>query len=265
VLEPAGSPQGRGGLRLGAVCLLVAMGLLTPAAARAATKPPVALLLPPGAFVFQAAPMFDAREAALRAGFEPMQLDYPLGPPKRAWRFVRSRTKRLMRRGRVVVAYGESAGGTLAADLAVHGLSRFTVANSAIPNLLRWEPNRGDWRLLATTRAHRRFLSPALHRARTPILAMASPEDTTVPYAMARRWARADPRVHLLSFSGGHTAPAGEAAAYTLELAGAFGWLSSRVNRARLAQGKPPLEGRPWVWLLTQIELLVDRLATLTP
>lgn len=223
----------------------------------------MALLLPAGGFTSPVPPMLDARSAARQAGFRPVELDYPLGLPISAWRFVRARARQLSRQGETVVAYGESAGGTLAAGLGVHGLARFTVANSPVSNLPRWDARRTNLLILATTQAQRRILSPAFHCTQTPILVMASPQDTTFPYALNRRWARGDPRVHLFSFTGGHIAPPDDPAAYRRELETAFSWLRSGLDRARPAEGEAQPENEACGVPLEDIEALVDRVLAL--
>jgi len=83
---------------------------------------PILLTLHPGAFVFGSAEdMTVADGIAEEMGFEPVPVEYPLANLPAAVAQVEEMARRYDASGREVFAYGESAGGTLAALLAQRG------------------------------------------------------------------------------------------------------------------------------------------------
>ncbi|HKG35643.1 MAG TPA: hypothetical protein VKA89_04290 [Solirubrobacterales bacterium] len=176
-------------------------------------------ILPPGGFAFPATLdlMEEARRAARAHGFQPREIDYPLGNPTRAWEFVRDDARRAVRAGREVYAYGESAGGVLSSLLAERGIAEAAVSNGAPNNLTNFytddvwsDPLPYGFGLPLSDR---RRLSPVFRPTRHPILVQQSRNGDPF-YEMNRRWAARDPRVRLAIYPGGHvrgTGPAGYA------------------------------------------------------
>jgi hypothetical protein len=161
------------------------------------------LILPPGGFGLKARPgqMDPVEEAAERAGFEPVLVLYPVGDPPGALEAVRQAAEEVGARH----AYGESAGGLLAARLTQLGVLSRTAANAPISNLFSWplpaipELGFGDgWNLTAEQLRH---LSPAFHPSPNRIDILHSLGDDIVPYVDSLLWSQRDPqrvRLHLV-------------------------------------------------------------------
>ena len=166
-----------------ATCLvLAAPAVASPAVdARAGARKPILLLIHGGGFAFDdPTRMDDAARVATARGFRPVRLEYTLWNLPRALADANRAAKRYARRG-PLFAYGESAGGTLAALVARPGRARAAVAYAPVSNLVHW---LGDqpvmMRNLGATRADLRRGSPALRRATRPILAMVPEHDSVV-------------------------------------------------------------------------------------
>jgi pimeloyl-ACP methyl ester carboxylesterase len=150
------------------------------------------------------------RARAVRAGFVPHYLSYPLKDLAGAVLAARHEARRLgtLYRGRVF-AYGTSAGGTLAELLAGDGLVSAAVAKAPISDLVGWR-----WPLTAygptyyesigasTSDLYR--LSPLRRPARRPLLIVHGRRDRIVPLGMSRRYAAKFKRAHLWVVQGGH-------------------------------------------------------------
>lgn len=92
----------------------------------------------------------------------------PLFDPLAAWHRVRDEARRLARRGRSLYAYGESAGGTLAALLAERCLVRAATVNAPVSDLTSWSlPGYpGFWESMRNAGPRTRaLLSPRFTRA----------------------------------------------------------------------------------------------------
>ena len=173
---------------------------------------PQLILIHGGSFLYED-PTFESltRERALRAGFVPHYLRYPLGDMPAAFQAARVEAIQLRATyGDAVYAYGSSAGGTLAALLAGDGLVTAALAKAPISDLLGWE-----WPLSAygpdyfeqiglTAPAARRRLSPLRRPARRPLLIMQGRGDQIVPVAMNRGYSSKFKRVYLWVVQGGH-------------------------------------------------------------
>jgi acetyl esterase/lipase len=142
------------------------------------------------------------------AGFETVAVDYPARDFAGALRASRRAAERLRSRARHVVAYGESAGGTLADLLALEGRVDAAATVAAPTDLLAW--NRGNgfyWHdTMHMTVAQRRHGSPALRRVRRrpPILLLHSPGDEVVPLDQSVALARRLPTATLVRLRGRH-------------------------------------------------------------
>lgn len=217
---------------LGRVCVTAALAagmLLSPLAAMASADPGVGggdlrcprpspsrpragvLLLHPGAFWIGLLPAQLA--GTCRAFADPalrvVAVDYPLRDLAGAVAAARHAAARLHERmgHRPVFAYGESAGGTLAALLAAGGRVDAAVAVAPLSNLLTWHD--GDvsyWRdTMRATRAQRRAASPIFAITRpSPLLLLHSPEDSVVPFADSIELFERYPTATLMALRGEH-------------------------------------------------------------
>ena len=173
---------------------------------------PQLILIHGGSFLYED-PTFEAltRQRALRAGFVPHYLHYPLGDMPAAFRAARAEAVQLRAKyGTAVYAYGSSAGGTLAALLAGEGLVSAALAKAPVSDLLSWEWPLGTYGLdyyeqigLNAPEARRR-LSPVRRPARRPLLILQGREDRVVPVAMNRAYSSKFKRVYLWVVQGGH-------------------------------------------------------------
>lgn len=202
--------------------VVVILALQSAPAAKAATSSsalgpagsvaPQLLLIHGGSFLYED-PTFEAvtGRRAVRAGFTPHYLRYPLSDMPAAFQAARAEAVRLRARyGVAVYAYGSSAGGTLAALLAGDGLVSAAVAKAPVSDLLDWEWPLGAYgsdyfeRIGLSAPAARRRLSPLRRRAREPLLILQGRRDRVVPVAMNREYAVKFKRVYLWVVQGGH-------------------------------------------------------------
>lgn len=210
----------RPGTRTRAVAALLALALLaaTPAAASsppavgdAGSAPPHLLLIHGGSFLFEDQTFEPlTRAAALRAGFIPHYLRYPLGDMPAAFQAARAEARRLRARyGSSVYAYGTSAGGTLAALLAGDGLVSAAVAKAPPTDLLGWSWPLGAYgadyyEQIGLNPTARRWLSPLRRPVRSPLLLVHGRRDRVVPASMSVAFAAKFEQVHLWVVRGGH-------------------------------------------------------------
>jgi fermentation-respiration switch protein FrsA (DUF1100 family) len=207
-----------------------ALGMAGPAA-------PQLILIHGGSFLYED-PTFESltRTRAIRAGFVPHYLRYPLGDMPAAYRAARAEAIRLRARyGDAVYAYGSSAGGTLAALLAGDGLVSAAVAKAPVSDLLDWRwplsaygPDYFERIGLAAPAARRR-LSPLRRPARRPLLIIQGRSDRVVPVAMSRAYSVKFKRVYLWEVPGRHHT---ERIRPEL-LSRAFDWLARVANAHR--------------------------------
>lgn len=183
-----------------------------PAVGPAGSVAPQLILIHGGSFLYED-PAFESltRRRALRAGFTPHYLRYPLGNMPAAFQAARAEALRLRDRyGDAVYAYGPSAGGTLAALLAGAGLVSAAVAKAPVSDLLDWEWPLGAYgpdyfeRIGLSALAARRRLSPLRRPARQPLLIVQGRRDRVVPLLMNRTYAMKFKRVSLWVVQGGH-------------------------------------------------------------
>jgi acetyl esterase/lipase len=184
------------------LCIVMAFGSEDAAAAHHPRRP-VMLLMHAGGFVSgDASYERQAAELARRRGFLARSLEYPLWNLRGAVGYVQRAARFWRRAGHPVYAYGESAGGTLAALLAERGLARSAVAYAPVVNIPRSYPEILPWIKLSLRQA--RSLSPGFHRSREPILAMVPANDGVVDPRFTWRWARRDPLVRARLVPGEH-------------------------------------------------------------
>jgi len=219
---------------------LIAAVLLVPAAADAAEPQPVLLLLHGGGF-FEGSPEamdYAAEAAAAQGGFETLQPAYPLNDLPGAFEQMRDLALALRAQGRAVYAYGDSAGGAIAAWLASNGYVRAAGAKSPPTALRAWHTRYarryvtalpGDphsWLHLRATTGAMRAYSSANRPSRRPIRIFHGCADTVVPCAMNIGFARRDPRVSLVRVPGQHADPVARARSFAMGLR----WLSARAG-----------------------------------
>jgi acetyl esterase/lipase len=147
--------------------------------------------------------MDQAAALAKRRGFITVEVDYPLCNIAAAAETAFAEADKLQRHGYRVFAYGDSAGGTLAALLAERGLAQSAVAAAPASDLLHW-PDYSDeeyrhW--FRVTRAQRYRLSPAFHRSKRRILVLQGNDGFK---SWNRAWAKRDPLVRYQSVPGDH-------------------------------------------------------------
>jgi fermentation-respiration switch protein FrsA (DUF1100 family) len=183
-----------------------------PAVGPAGSVAPHLILIHGGSFLYED-PTFESltRRRALRAGFTPHYLRYPLDDMPGAFQAARAEAVSLRARyGSTVYAYGSSAGGTLAALLAGDGLVSAAVAKAPVSDLLDWEWPLSAYgpdyfgRIGLSATAARRRLSPLRRPARRPLLILQGRRDRIVPLAMNRKYAVKFKRVYLWVVQGGH-------------------------------------------------------------
>src|SRR4029078_2541024 len=110
---------------------------------------------------------------------------------------------------RQVVAYGESAGGALAARLAQKGLVSAATAYMPPTDL----SSVADPTLTAMIQSLSarpemiRRMSVARHRTRNPVLAQIARDDVLIDPAQTEAWAKSDPRVRAQLVAGTHIYP----------------------------------------------------------
>jgi acetyl esterase/lipase len=223
-----------------ALALIAAVLLVPVAAAEAAEPRPVLLLIHGGGF-FEGSPAamdYAAEIAADEGAFLTLQPAYPLNDLPGAFQRLREVALELRDRGRRVYAYGDSAGGAIAAWLASRGLVRAAAAKSPPTALRAWRSryarhyvtalpgDRHSWRHLRAGAEDLRAYSSANRPSLRPIRIFQSCADTVVPCAMNVGFAQRDPLVSLVRVFGQHGDPASRAHSFALGLR----WLGARAT-----------------------------------
>lgn len=170
-------------------------------------------------------PQADALQR-LRPRAQVVNVDYPLGDPVNAYRFVRRIAKS---HPGPVVAYGFSAGGYIATQLAANRNVTAAVTVAGVYHLDVWAryakfPSISwDWLGISTaTGRHRAALHPG--RRSAPQLMLHGDRDHTAPLSDARTYDLEDPRARLAIMHGvGHDQPSGP-------IARAMQWLVARAR-----------------------------------
>jgi acetyl esterase/lipase len=179
------------------VCLLLVLALagslITSCGASAArSRRPVVLLFHSSGFTIPCDDpcMATAASVARADGFEPRVVDYPLWNVPAAMSAARDAVPA----DRETFAYGESAGGTLAARLAQTGRVRAAALQSPVANLPFFisslqpytpPPYTLGGMLGVPTPSSQRLYSPASHRTRHPIFLTAAASDPLTPSTMS--------------------------------------------------------------------------------
>lgn len=152
-----------------------------------------------------------SRPRAIRAGFVPHYVDYPLDDLPAAVEYAREEARRYDERYGVdhVYAYGASVGGLFSALLAAEGLVAGAVGKAPPGDLVNWNWVHGQfgphyYEEIKVTRSQLAAFSPDRHKFESPLLIYQGHLDKIVPPAMDRRFAAKDPRVFYLAVSGGH-------------------------------------------------------------
>jgi acetyl esterase/lipase len=178
------------------------------ARAKVRPKPPILLMFHAGGFIFDCTTpcLAWAEGVAERRGFEARDIEYPLGSVPAA---MAAAVDAVPPR-RHVFAYGESAGGLLAARLAQSGRVEAAAVQSPVANLPFYlsslSKETGDYslaqRLQVPTLSDQRRYSPASHGAVNRIFAVAAADDPLMPSTLA--WAKKVRRVSAVSVPGDH-------------------------------------------------------------
>ncbi len=197
------------------LCAALAWLAPTPASARARgearAERPVALLFPGGGFIFDVERLPYAGRTAWRLGFEPRVVDYPENNLRGAVRAARRAARRAGRNGRPVYAFGESAGGTLAALLAQDRLVEDAAVYCPVVDLpdfisRSYNPELYQALIKASDSELRRY-SPGFHDSARAILALRAVDDAPFINKAIRRWDRSDPETRSVAVAGSHLDP----------------------------------------------------------
>jgi hypothetical protein len=134
-----------------------------------------------------------------RPQFQPVKVDYPLWDLSGALKYSVKEARSFPNRR--VYAYGESAGGSIAARLGEMGLVRGTAVQSPIANVFKFiRRHREYWG--DNWEAEARWMSPDRHPSRGPIRAWIARNDPLAPDSW--RWAKKDPKVIGKGIPGEH-------------------------------------------------------------
>lgn len=223
------------------VSVLAVFALVLPAVSDAAPeRRPVLLLIHGGGF-FGGSPSamdYAAGIAAADGTFTTFQPAYPLNNLPAAFNRIKEMALALRAEGRPVFAYGDSAGGAIAAWLASRGFVHAAAAKSPPTALRAWHTRYGrhyatappgdphSWRYLRATPQALRAYSSANRPSLRPLRIFQSCADTVVPCAMNIGFARRDPWVSLMGVWGQHDDPGAKAHSFTLGLR----WLRARAG-----------------------------------
>lgn len=197
---------------LGAFVAIFGMALLWPGRPAIAGERPAIVMFHAGGYVFGTPSLLmEAADAARQHGLDPVPVRYTLGDPAKALRDAKAAARRAGRGGRIVFAYGESAGGGLAARVAQLGLAERAATLSPLANLdgfadLSVPQPRPQHRAFGSEAAQHR-LSPTNFLSPVPIQALIGIDETPSPFTdWIERWARKDDAVRMQLVPGGHIA-----------------------------------------------------------
>jgi len=153
----------------------------------------------------------DSCRAFAAKGYYVINSDYPLGDLLGAERYLGVQVTSARKGGRKVFAYGESAGGGLAALLASRSLVNAAFAWAPVSDLYRWkaESERGfvNWsgfRNFDSATLIRMSASNWASSRSTPLLVVHGRSDTKVPLAQSTRLKARYPAMTLQVVAGGH-------------------------------------------------------------
>ena len=196
-----------------------------------AEKRPILLMFHSGGFLFGSPDsLAEAEEVAEDHGFAPVPIAYPLGDLSAAVGAARDAAGSTGRGGRAIFAYGESAGGTLAALLAAEGRVKAAATYSQLTDIPVFfdDLDPGAQAFIGATDRQLREFSPASRQGLAPVFAMVPVNDDALQNRATERWDRREARVHAVSVPGGHLgrdAPG----VYRSNMERALRWLSRRA------------------------------------
>jgi hypothetical protein len=172
---------------------------LAPLTTASAGAKPVLLLFHAGGFCFGKPAWMNKAAAYARPRFQPVKVDYPLCDLSAALRYSMNEARSFS--NRKVYAYGESAGGSIAARLGEMGLAKQTAVQDPVANVVKFaRPYREyfgeNWLEEA------RWMSPDRHPSNGPIRAWIARDDSLAPDSW--RWAKKDQRVVGKAIPGTH-------------------------------------------------------------
>ena len=175
-----------------------------------------------------------AEEAATGLGFDPVAVEYPLGDLPAAVLAAEEAARSSARGGQAVYAYGESAGGTLAALLATAGRVEAAATYSQLTDIDVYldDLDPGAQAYIAATDRQLRKFSPATHDSAAPLLALVPAEDDPEQNLATEEWDRRERRVSTASVPGGHLGAGDEPDVYQSNMERALSWLSRRAAAA---------------------------------
>lgn len=193
------------GMALPALLLSMLAGIALAVGASRAEARPVVLLFHPGGFLLGTPQSMDpAAEVARANGLHPVEVDYPLGSPSRALRYSIEQAELWGEGGRTVYAYGASAGGSLAADLAERGLVSRSSVQAPVADIPKYFDDGGMWKWFPDSRQEAWEASPAAHPSLMPIHAWVPREDYPSLLPLTLAWIDADPLVTGTEIPGRH-------------------------------------------------------------
>lgn len=170
------------------------------------------VILHGGSFILGSSAMtYDSCNAFARAGYKAYNLDYPLGDLAGAEAYIVSRVARLRRSRLPLYAYGESAGGGLAALLSSRSLVDGAFAWAPVSDLPAWQveslPGFVNWEPFVSSSPDllRRLSAVSFASRRSaPLMVVHGRDDRHVPLAQSLRLKARYPRMRLKVTSGGH-------------------------------------------------------------
>jgi acetyl esterase/lipase len=184
--------------------MAIALALTT---ASCASARPTLLLIHGGGFLFGGPSLEDkAASYAQARGWRTVSLDYPLGNLPAAVAYSERAARTYGAGDHPVYAYGESAGGLLAALLAERGEVKAAATYSPVSDLVKYAgaSTPGYLAYIGATEAEARRYSPALHQSRRRILALVGADDYPSIKWPTLGWAHRERRVRARVIPGGH-------------------------------------------------------------
>lgn len=196
----------------------------------------------------------DLCSEAAALGYRARSLEYPLRSVGGSIEYAQAAASEERRLGRPLYAVGTSAGGTIAAYLAVRGRVDGALAVAPLSDMVDWrEPWAGFWDGLGMTPELRRRWSPCHNVGRSaPLQIVHSRQDEVVPYEQSVRMVRrcgAPCDLVTLAQGGGHTM------SVVWQLPAALRWFLARAHRplprasptVEVAAAAPPDVPRRWL------------------
>ncbi len=232
LLNPAGIPATQGTAASSGPAPPACRSKPAAAGPEPTSRRPSLLILHAGGFILPAADAIEpACTLATDAGFDVVFVRYPLGDIPEAVAASERVARREGRDGVPVFAYGESAGGTLAALLAQKGLVEASATYSPLTDLVAYysrtpDPARFKFAVGAANDDLRAY-SPGLHDAGNPILAMVPNGDDPALNRETESWDRRDSSVETVAVQGPHIGT-GDPETYERNVSKALGWLKGQ-------------------------------------